>query len=181
VFPCARTDASAIKSTGSRQLTIDFAEYDVKRPEYCRDISEHMSARQEIHCVQNVGMTARKFAFVWPVRSIGDQIDLSDGVLRRQGAAGAELWGRCRRHPKKCGKSELLRSIHAILKRRRNKVQVTGPKPRSARGVRAALNHIRVQVSPINPSAKRLCAGGRLFPDARLGGAASSTHRCFLS
>jgi hypothetical protein len=43
-FPCARTDASAIKSKRSRQLTIDFAKYDVKRPEHSRDISEHMSA-----------------------------------------------------------------------------------------------------------------------------------------
>jgi hypothetical protein len=54
VFPCARTDASAIKSKRSRQLTIDFAKYDVKRPEYCRDIGKHMSASARIAKIPNV-------------------------------------------------------------------------------------------------------------------------------
>jgi hypothetical protein len=31
---------------------VNFAKYDVERAEYRRDISEHVSASQEIHCPQ---------------------------------------------------------------------------------------------------------------------------------
>jgi hypothetical protein len=40
------------KSKWARQLTIDFAKYDIERAEYRSDISEHVSASQEIHCRQ---------------------------------------------------------------------------------------------------------------------------------
>jgi hypothetical protein len=54
MFPGARTDVSAIKSKRTRQLTIDFAKNNVKRPKCCRDISEHgkdvVISRQLVDC-----------------------------------------------------------------------------------------------------------------------------------
>src|SRR6516165_8512072 len=38
--------------TWKRKSAVNFAKYDVERAEYRRDISEHVSASQEIHCRQ---------------------------------------------------------------------------------------------------------------------------------
>src|SRR6516225_12462702 len=36
----------------ARKSAVNFAKYDVERAEYRRDVSEHVSASQEIHCRQ---------------------------------------------------------------------------------------------------------------------------------
>jgi hypothetical protein len=57
LFPRKRTFADAwpcsitCRHTGWKSA-VNFAKYDVERAEYRRDISEHVSASQEIHCPQ---------------------------------------------------------------------------------------------------------------------------------
>jgi hypothetical protein len=41
-----------IGSEGQWKSAVNFAKYDVERAKYRRDISEHVSASQEIHCPQ---------------------------------------------------------------------------------------------------------------------------------
>ena len=54
LVPLARLFVIRLARTGGKDArsAVDFAKYDVERAEYRREISEHVSASQEIHCRQ---------------------------------------------------------------------------------------------------------------------------------
>jgi hypothetical protein len=84
MFPCARTGASAIKSKRSRQLTIDFAKYVVKRPEYRRNIRPRLLEGQPNSVTEEVPAIS-------PTLVLGCESGLSRGAAETNGES-CHLW-----------------------------------------------------------------------------------------